>query len=145
MAQSNQSREFSRKRPWLAVLLTVIIPGLGHFYLRLWGRAVLWLGLSMLTSFAFVPSGAVPESFSVSAIMEASQSLSTQGTVVLFGISLFCIVDVVLMTRHINNYVTRTETEGVKHCPNCGKELDQDIDFCHWCTTELETTDEQSD
>jgi predicted nucleic acid-binding Zn ribbon protein len=142
VSRSADSAEFSRKRPWLAVLLTVIIPGLGHFYLRLWGRAILWLGLSMLTSFVFVPSGTLPESFSVDAIVAASQSLSTQGAVVLFGISALCVVDVILMTRHINDYVTRAETEGIQHCPNCGKEIDGDLDFCHWCTTEIGEDDQ---
>jgi predicted amidophosphoribosyltransferase len=29
-------------------------------------------------------------------------------------------------------------------CPNCGKELEPDIDFCHWCTTQLDgDTDEE--
>jgi predicted amidophosphoribosyltransferase len=30
------------------------------------------------------------------------------------------------------------EVEAGMTCPNCGKELDEDIDFCHWCTTQLE-------
>ena len=23
-------------------------------------------------------------------------------------------------------------------CPNCGRELDEELEFCHWCTVELE-------
>lgn len=143
MAESTDSTEFSRKRPWLAVLLTVLVPGLGHFYLRLWGRAVVWLGLSALTFFAFLPSDAIPETYSVDAILTASQAVSTQGTIVLFGITVLCVVDVVLMTQQINGYLARADEEGITHCPSCGKEIDSDLEFCHWCTTRIEEPDEQ--
>jgi hypothetical protein len=44
-----------RKRPWLAVVLTLVVPGLGHAYLRLWGRAVLWFVLVLGTVITLVP------------------------------------------------------------------------------------------
>jgi hypothetical protein len=31
----------------------------------------------------------------------------------------------------------RADAEGPT-CPACGKELDEELDFCPWCTTELE-------
>jgi len=145
VAQSPNPPEFSRKRPWLAVLLTVFIPGLGHLYLRLWGRAILWLGLSILASYFFFPEGAVPDSISTGAFVEASQALSAEAAIVLFGVSAFCIIDVYIMARQINAYVASQQaggTENVTRCPNCRRELDPDINFCHWCTTELDTNDE---
>jgi predicted amidophosphoribosyltransferase len=30
-----------------------------------------------------------------------------------------------------------SSTDG-QHCPSCGKELDEDLDFCHWCTQRLD-------
>ena len=32
---------------------------------------------------------------------------------------------------------TRTTTDVDAECPECGKELDPDLDFCPWCTTRL--------
>ncbi|WP_049986392.1 DUF7575 domain-containing protein [Halobellus rufus] len=32
-------------------------------------------------------------------------------------------------------------SEGAGSCPNCGKELDPELDFCPWCTTRLDSTD----
>lgn len=145
MSESATSPEVRRKRPWLAILLTLFVPGLGHIYLRLWGRAILWLGLSVLASYLFVPEAVFPDSFTIGAVMEAGQTVSTEAVIVLFGVSLFCIVDVYVMTRQINEFVNRQEairagTQATR-CPNCRKELDPDIDFCHWCTTELEDLD----
>lgn len=145
VAQSPNPPEFSRKRPWLAVLLTVFVPGLGHIYLRLWGRAILWLALSILASYLLVPDSVVPESFSADAILAASQTIAIESAVVLLGVSLLCMVDVYVMARQINEYVARQETGGdpnaAHRCPNCRKELDPDIDFCHWCTTELDRSE----
>ena len=141
-----QDSPLSRKRPWLAAALSVLIPGLGHLYLRLWGRALLWLGLSILASFLVFPSGALPSSASVDAILSASNALSPQATVLIFGVSMLCVIDAYMMAQRINNLLTRTQRindgESPRRCPNCGKELDPDIEFCHWCTTELETIGE---
>jgi hypothetical protein len=30
-------------------------------------------------------------------------------------------------------------------CPSCGKELDRDLDFCPWCTAELEWVEPDAD
>jgi hypothetical protein len=141
-----QDSPLSQKRPWLAAGLSVLIPGLGHLYLRLWGRALLWLGLSVLASFLVFPGGALPSSASVDAILSASEALSLRGTVLVFGVSMLCVVDAYMMAQRINNAITRRQRissgESLKRCPKCGKELDPDIEFCHWCTTELETIGE---
>lgn len=142
-----QDSERSSKRPWLAAALSVLIPGLGHLYLRLWGRALLWLGLSMLASFLVFPGGSLPSSASVEAILNASESLSLEATVLVFGVSMLCVIDAYIMAQRINELVTRTRRisagESLTRCPNCGKELDPDIEFCHWCTAELEPLGEQ--
>lgn len=141
MAGTPARQQVSRKRPWVAVLLTVLVPGLGHIYLRLWGRALLWVGLSILSSYLFVPDSAVPETFSSEAFMAASRNLGAEAAVVLLAVSLFCMVDAYVMARQINAFVASRDSGGdgeTKRCPNCRKELDPDIDFCHWCTTELE-------
>ncbi|SDX64389.1 DUF7575 domain-containing protein [Halobellus clavatus] len=46
------------KRPWLAALLGTLATGLGHFYLRRWGRGLGWFALAVLVSLFFVPADA---------------------------------------------------------------------------------------
>jgi hypothetical protein len=136
----------TRKRPWLAIVLSVLAPGLGHLYLRLWGRALLWFGLSLLATVLVFPSDTFPSSISVEAFVELSGTLSFEASLLIVGVSLLCLIDAYVMARRINHFVTQSERiaagERVQHCPNCGKELDPEIGFCHWCTTELETVDE---
>jgi hypothetical protein len=61
--------------------------------------------------------------------------------VLLSGVLALCIVDVYLMALRRNAVLDRAERvaagEQPRQCPNRGREVDQDIDFCHWCTTEL--------
>jgi hypothetical protein len=49
----------SRRRPWLAVLLALLVSGLGHAYLRRWGRAFVWYVAVTATLVFVVPDAAV--------------------------------------------------------------------------------------
>ncbi|MFW6316968.1 MAG: DUF7575 domain-containing protein [Halorubrum sp.] len=49
----------SRRRPWLAVLLALVVSGLGHAYLRRWGRAFGWYAAVTATLVFIVPDAAV--------------------------------------------------------------------------------------
>ncbi|WP_436903379.1 DUF7575 domain-containing protein [Halovenus halobia] len=151
MAQEDTNR--SRKRPWFAVGLTMLVPGLGHLYLRLWGRAVLWIVMTGLGLTLAAPAGALPNAFAfeamlaalsaltVGAVLDFFSSLPLESVVLLCGVLALCIVDVYLMALRRNALVDRAERvaagEQPRQCPNCGREVDPDIDFCHWCTTEL--------
>lgn len=138
VSDSTAKPSHARKRPWLAVLLTILVPGLGHLYLRLWLRAILWLVL-YITATAFVlPDNATPDSFSIDAFVAASDAVPLQAALLVLGISLFCILDAYMMSNHINQEHRRESGEAVSTCPNCGKTVDDDLDFCHWCTTRLE-------
>ena len=148
----------SRKRPWFAVGLTMLVPGLGHLYLRLWGRAVLWLAMTALGLTLAAPAGTLPSAFAFEAILAALSSLTLgaildffgslpiESIVLLSGVLALCIVDVYLMALRRNAVLDRAERvaagEQPRQCPNCGREVDQDIDFCHWCTTELTAEEE---
>ncbi|GAB3690663.1 hypothetical protein GCM10028857_27260 [Salinarchaeum chitinilyticum] len=127
------SRSVGRKRPWLAAALATLFTGLGHCYLRRWRRALGWIAGAVAVAVLFVDPGAL-------------EALATGGTVdpvavapvfVLGGLSA---VDAYLLA-HVQNAAVRLSaaTEGQRtHCPTCGKELDPMLEFCHWCTTELE-------
>jgi hypothetical protein len=124
------------KRPWLAALLSVLYPGLGHVYLRLWGRALLWF-LSIVTATALlVPQEAYPSTLSVGAAVEAAQALPLTVSLTILLMTGLNVLDAYLMAKRSG----QPEEEGGRTCPNCGKEVDEDLEFCQWCTTELDAT-----
>jgi hypothetical protein len=53
--------EPSRRRPWLAVVLALLISGLGHAYLRRWARAFGWYAVITATLVFLVPDAAVDQ------------------------------------------------------------------------------------
>lgn len=127
----------SRKRPWLAVALALVYPGLGHAYLREWLRSVLWFGLVLATTALALPAAAVPEpgsGFSVEAVMAASRALPAEATLALFVLSILNMVDAYRLAREWNQ---RLDPANGNRCPHCGNETDPDLDFCQWCTEPL--------
>ncbi|ELZ12165.1 hypothetical protein C479_05138 [Halovivax asiaticus JCM 14624] len=127
----------SRKRPWLAAVLATLVTGLGHLYLRRWRRALGWLFVVFVTGALFVPP-------------EAMEALVNEGAIdpVALAPSLlvgaFSVVDAYLVARALNMRnqaaaaVVNEDESTVSTCPNCGKELDPDLDFCQWCTTSID-------
>ncbi len=131
-AEPADSPDSTGKRPWLAALLSVLYPGLGHVYLRLWGRALLWF-LSIVTATALlVPPEVYPSTLSVSAAMSAAQALPLTISITILAMTLLNVLDAYLMAK-------RSGEEGAEDeatCPNCGREVDEDLEFCQWCTAE---------
>jgi hypothetical protein len=130
------SGSISRKRPWLAALLGAVATGLGHLYLRRWRRAFGWLALLVGVSVVFVD----PATIDALATGGPVDPLSVVPLAVVAG---FSVADAYLLA-HARNAVARTRAgpDGDRtHCPNCGKELDADLAFCHWCSAELEAAD----
>ncbi|WP_254273673.1 DUF6677 family protein [Haloarcula marina] len=127
-----------RKRPWLAAVLAFLYPGLGHVYLREWLRAILWFGLVVSTTTLLVgesTTAPLSDGFSLEGVLAVSQNMPIEATAALLAITALSMADAYWMATR-GNTVTEV-VEGIK-CPNCGKELDEDIDFCHWCTAELD-------
>jgi len=146
------SRESSGKRPWVAVLLAVLYPGLGHLYLRLWGRAILWFVFIVTATTLLVPGDVYPSTFSLEAVLGAAQAIPVVVSLVVLALSALNVVDAYLMARRMDGRSDSTTDaaglgtgggdDGTRSCPNCGKELDENLDFCHWCTTELDDTEQ---
>ncbi|MFW6018366.1 MAG: DUF7575 domain-containing protein [Halapricum sp.] len=103
----------SRKRPWLAAVLSLVYPGIGHLYLREWFRALLWLVLVFAASYVFVPVDATPETLSVSAITEASQAIPTYGMVAMLALTLLCMGDAYVLARRLNASQSRQRSLSV--------------------------------
>jgi hypothetical protein len=55
--------EYTRRRPWLAALLALVVSGLGHAYLRRWARGLGWYLAVTAAVFVFVPESAISGAF----------------------------------------------------------------------------------
>jgi hypothetical protein len=138
----------SRKRPWLAALLAFLYPGLGHVYLRAWLRALAWFLLAMLTAALVVPPSVIQamETGGWEALLTATESLPPEALVPLFAVRGLNILDAYLLARRSN--APQADASGPdagagagaspETCPNCGRDLDEDLDFCPWCTYRLD-------
>ncbi|SER35391.1 zinc ribbon domain-containing protein [Natrinema salaciae] len=129
MAQSN-----SRKRPWLAALLAVLVTGLGHLYLRRWRRALGWLASSFLVTVLFVDPAAVDELSTGAPSLETL--LTAAPMLVVAGLSTLDAY-VLARARHSSASATALPSDAADDafaCPHCGKALDPELEFCHWCT-----------
>jgi len=132
----------SEKRPLVAAAFALIYPGLGHVYLREWLRAMIWFGLVLTSSVLLIPESAVPDTYTVDAFVSAARSMPPDATIALLSITVFSMLDAYWMAKRSNEAATVTDASEVTTCPNCGKELDEDIDFCHWCTEPLDASEE---
>lgn len=145
-SQSGQTR---RKRPWLAVLLAIVYPGLGHVYLREWGRALLWFALIVVSTSFLIPESAVPESLSVDGLVAAAEAMPLEVSLLVLALSFLSVLDAYWLATRVNETarpaVGEQETVEAAECPNCGKDLDEDLDFCPWCTERLVEPDEDDD
>lgn len=129
-----------RNNPLIAAILGTVVTGLGHLYLRRWLRALGWLGVTVLVSALFIPEP------TIAAI--ASGTLAdplTMFPIVLIGV--LSVIDAYLIAKfkRAGSTASRTtdepdvdETDTAVVCPACGKDVDPDLGFCHWCTTEFE-------
>jgi len=142
-SESGQTRQ---KRPWLAVLLAFIYPGLGHLYLRKWGRALLWFAMILASTMVLLPDNAAPSTMSVDAIMASAEAIPIEVSLLILVLSLLSVLDAYwLATRENEMAQLATDEAGqvqAEDCPHCGKELDEDLDFCPWCTERLAEPDE---
>jgi len=128
----------SQKRPWLAALLSIVIPGLGHLYIRMWGRALLWFGIYILTTVFLLPESLAPDEFSFDAFIRAGEAVPNTVSLTILLISVLCIIDAYRMATQQNEHMLSRHSDGVSTCPECRKEVDEDLDFCHWCTARLD-------
>lgn len=118
-----------RKRPWLAALLAALVTGLGHLYLRRVGRALAWLAAIVATGLLFVDASALEA-------LARRESVELPSITPLLIVGTLNVVDAYLLARAQNSIarLSNAATGELTHCPNCGKELDPDLEFCHWCS-----------
>lgn len=118
------------RRAILAALLALLYPGLGHAYLRAWGRALLWFGAVIVTGVVLVPTEVFTAIGGFGDIPGAVGSVPVEAAMGIGLVAMFNVADAYWTAKRI--YITADELR----CPSCGRSLDEDISFCHWCTTE---------
>lgn len=130
----------SRKRAALAGLLSIVYPGLGHVYLRAWIRALGWFGLALATASLVVPDQTVQsiDTLDLGVILDAARTLPRDALLAILFVRVLNVVDAAWLGLTAGRL---QEGEGPPTCPECGGELDEEIDFCPWCTQRLETTE----
>ena len=129
----------SRRRAVVAALLALLAPGLGHAYLRAWVRAVSWFLLAVAAVVIVLPESTFRaiESGGIEAAIEASASLPSTVYLASLTVRIANALDAWL-------FALRDPTDDgsggadAAGCPQCGGDLDEDLDFCPWCTTRLE-------
>lgn len=136
------NRSNSEKRPWLAALLAALVTGLGHLYLWRVRRAVGWLAVVLGVSAFFVDAAALDS-------LATWDAVDVRELAPLLVVGALSVLDAYLLAHAQNSDGRRsadsgeqgtTAEEQVANCPNCGRDLDPDIEFCHWCTTEIDAT-----
>lgn len=120
-------------RAMAAVLLSLVFPGVGHVYLRDWIRAILFATFFLTAVILFVPITTVAEAGSVTGAHEQLvEGVSTMDLALLVFVVCFCAIDAGL--RGASRPRGGEPGTDAPACPNCGRELDLELEFCHWCT-----------
>ena len=139
------SRTWITRRSIVATVLALVYPGLGHLYLRAWLRAIAWFVVALIAAAMVMPESAYAayEANGFSGLLEASQNLPTDVILSMTVVRVLNALDAYLTA--LQKAVTKPEPSGAGTCPNCGKELDEDLDFCPWCSVELTETDQPAE
>ena len=124
-----------RARPAVAAILALAVPGLGHTYLGRWGRAVAWFLTIVTTAVVLVGAFGDPDATSL-------QAMPLTVLVPMGGLFVLSAVDAYLLAVRRPPAGRGTEAgaadaEDRLRCPDCGREVDPELDFCHWCTRRL--------
>ncbi|TKX63487.1 zinc ribbon domain-containing protein [Halorubrum sp. ASP1] len=147
-------------RPVLAALLALVFPGLGHLALRRWGRALLWHltivggGVALFALYDVEPVDPLADPAALTAAVPTDVTLPIVLLSALSALDAYLVGRAEAMRRRAASADGDEGPGGVQSpppaaatgedgetvevaCPNCGKEVDADLDFCHWCTEPL--------
>jgi TM2 domain-containing membrane protein YozV/ribosomal protein S27AE len=121
------------KSPMDAALLGFFLIGFGHFYLRMWGKGILLILLTLLTA-AFLSTSFIFLIFFIISPVWAyydAKNYNREWGYGDFGEKV-TLEDVEEAEEETDESI-EGETEKPNFCPNCGKPLLQDDKFCSRC------------
>ncbi|WP_049915732.1 zinc ribbon domain-containing protein [Haloferax mucosum] len=123
-------------RPWIAALFGVFITGAGHLFLRRWRRASVWIALAISVVFLFVPESARV------ALLSGGPRPPLMDVAPALAVTLVSALDAFLLgvqqAAESSTPHTPGEDAETVSCPQCGREIDAELDFCHWCTVRFD-------
>lgn len=156
-----------RLRPLLAAALALVLPGLGHLLVRRWRRALAWHVLIVGGTVALYglydvePIDPIAEPTVFVETIPPEVSIPVSVLVALSAIDAYHVGREAVAARIRSEAATRVLREhadgadgtppvvaasgdiSAGECPNCGRETDPELDFCHWCTEPLPWGDEE--
>ena len=132
-------------RALAAVILSLVFPGAGHLLVRDWIRAFFFASFFVAMVVLFLPleaigDAAIEGSFTDAAALVESET-STIEQLTLYSVVMFAAFHAGLKALGLTE-PPGGDGGGGEGCPHCGKPLDNDLSFCHWCTTRLEVEEE---
>jgi hypothetical protein len=92
---------------------------------------MLWFTLFFVALMITVPATAFEGVDTAAGFVGVVESLPPSTYAALMGVIAGSVGDAYVLARQ------GPSTDGHR-CPSCGKELDEDLDFCHWCTQRLD-------
>jgi hypothetical protein len=126
------------RRRFVAAMLSFLQPGIGHVYLREWLRAALW-GIVWAGSLLVVltTAGVEPSARNLLAtttgFFSVVEGFPIEAALAMFTVTVLATIDAYWLAARENRRIGEAT-----RCPNCGKELDPTLEFCHWCTARLD-------
>ncbi|WP_232502976.1 zinc ribbon domain-containing protein [Halodesulfurarchaeum formicicum] len=140
-------RSWFTRRSLVAAILAMVYPGLGHVYLRAWFRAIAWFGVALIAAAMVLPESAYTafETNGFSGLVEVSRTLPTEAVLSMLVVRVLNAVDAYLTGLQQATKAAQAESPDANTCPECGKELDPELDFCPWCTTRLEDSENRAE
>ncbi|GAB3675877.1 DUF7575 domain-containing protein [Halopiger thermotolerans] len=132
-------------RALLAGALSILFPGAGHALLRDWLRAVVFAGLYLSAIAIFLPTEQLAAAETMADAVTIVGNMDSTGQFAVSFIGLFAAIDAAFRSLGFppTGSGTGSGSSDGSTCPECGKELDEDLEFCHWCTTRLEPADRE--
>jgi hypothetical protein len=148
--------EEARRRALIAAAVGLVgaalgIVGAGHAYLREWRRAIAWFSLVLGVGLVLMSIYTDPSTYGDPWTVTMSD-LPLEVVLPILTLSLLSVLDAYAVGR---NQVTEsagvTASDGPTSvvggddeltCPNCGRDVDPELDFCHWCTEPIERDSE---
>jgi hypothetical protein len=141
--------EEARRRALIAAVVGLLgaalgAAGAGHAYLREWRRAVAWFSVVIGVGLVLVSMYTDPSTITW------QSNLPLEVVLPLLVLSVLSALDAYAVARKqgtaADEQAMKSQADAVDidqageevSCPHCGRDVDPELDFCHWCTEPLD-------